>query len=146
MFGFITAVHVIVSIFLILVVLLQTGKGAEMGSAFGGASQTVFGSSGPAGFLNKLTTAVAIIFMVTSLLLSYFTGRIAIPTIMEEKAGQTGQATQPQPVPQEAGMPEPGQQAAPPQPLQSQAAQPAAEQPPAPVQAQGEPQPPGVAE
>ena len=92
MYSFLTALHVIVCIMLILIVLLQTGKGAEMGAAFGGSTQTVFGSSGPAGFLNKLTTAVAILFMVTSLLLCYFSGRVSIPTIMDEKVGQTGQA------------------------------------------------------
>jgi preprotein translocase subunit SecG len=85
MFGFITALHVIICIALIMIVLLQTGKGAEMGAAFGGSTQTVFGSSGPAGFLNKLTTAVAILFMITSLTLCYLTGRLPIPTIMEEK-------------------------------------------------------------
>lgn len=90
MFGFIVALHVVVCVMLILIVLLQTGKGAEMGAAFGGSTQTVFGSSGPAGFLNKLTTAVAILFMVTSLLLCYFSGSVPIPTIMDEKAEQTG--------------------------------------------------------
>ena len=93
MFGFIIALHVIVCIMLILIVLLQTGKGAEMGAAFGGSTQTVFGSSGPAGFLNKLTTAVAILFMVTSLLLCYLSGRISIPTIMDEKVEQIEKTT-----------------------------------------------------
>lgn len=68
---FVTAVHVIVCIILILVILLQAGKGANMGAAFGGSSQTVFGSSGPASFLGKMTTIVAILFMLTSLTLSY---------------------------------------------------------------------------
>lgn len=68
---FITIIHVIVSIVLILVVLLQAGKGASMGAAFGGSSQTIFGSSGPGTFLGKMTTAVALIFMLTSLSLSY---------------------------------------------------------------------------
>jgi preprotein translocase subunit SecG len=95
MYAFFTALHVIVCIMLILIVLLQTGKGAEMGAAFGGSTQTVFGSSGPAGFLNKLTTAVAILFMVTSLLLCYFSGRVSIQTIMDEKMEQTGQAAPP---------------------------------------------------
>ena len=76
---------------LIMIVLLQTGKGADMGAAFGGATQTVFGSSGPAGFLNKLTTAVAILFMITSLTLCYFSGRLPTPTIMEKTAVQTGE-------------------------------------------------------
>jgi preprotein translocase subunit SecG len=66
-----TLLHIVVAVFLIMVVLLQTGKGAEMGASFGGASNTVFGSSGPANFLAKLTTAAAVIFMVTSLSLAY---------------------------------------------------------------------------
>ncbi|UCF89021.1 MAG: preprotein translocase subunit SecG [bacterium] len=63
--------HIAVAVFLILVVLLQTGKGAEMGAAFGGSSQTLFGSGGPAGFMAKLTTAAAVGFMLTSLGLAY---------------------------------------------------------------------------
>jgi len=67
----VTTLHVIAGLFLILVVLLQTGKGAAMGSAFGsGASQTMFGSSGAGSFLTKLTTAAAVVFMVTSLTLA----------------------------------------------------------------------------
>lgn len=64
--------HVLVCIGLILVVLLQAGKGANMGAVFGGSSQTIFGSSGPGTFLSKMTTVVAVIFMITSLGLSYF--------------------------------------------------------------------------
>jgi preprotein translocase subunit SecG len=69
---FITLLHVVVCIILILVVLLQAGKGANMGAAFGGSSQTVFGSSGAGTFLGKMTTIVAAVFMLTSLTLSYF--------------------------------------------------------------------------
>ncbi len=67
----ITTVHVAVCIILILVVLLQAGKGASMGAAFGGSSQTIFGSTGPGTFLGKMTAGVAVIFMLTSLMLSY---------------------------------------------------------------------------
>ena len=71
----ITALHVTVCILLILIVLLQSGKGAEMGvSIGGGGSQTLFGASGPATLLTKITTGVAIVFMVTSLTLAYFSG------------------------------------------------------------------------
>ena len=64
--------HVLVCIFLIAVVLLQRGKGAEIGAVFGsGASSTVFGSRGAGNFLTKLTTISAVIFMLTSLSLSY---------------------------------------------------------------------------
>ncbi len=68
-------IHVIVAVFLILVVLLQTGKGAEMGSSFGGSSQTLFGGGGPASFMAKLTTVAAVAFMVTSLSLAYLSMR-----------------------------------------------------------------------
>ena len=68
--------HVIVCFLLIAVVLLQRGKGAEMGAVFGGgASSTVFGSRGAGNFLTKLTTGSAIIFMVTSFSLSYIMTR-----------------------------------------------------------------------
>jgi len=65
--------HVVVCIFLISIVLLQRGKGADIGAAFGGSSQTLFGSRGAATFLNKLTTASAVIFMLTSLALTMAT-------------------------------------------------------------------------
>jgi preprotein translocase subunit SecG len=60
-------VHVIVCFLMIGAILLQAGKGAEMGAAFGGSSQTVFGSRGPGTFLSKVTVGAAIIFMLTSL-------------------------------------------------------------------------------
>ncbi len=67
--------HVIVCIALIMIVLLQTGKGADMGAAFGGgSSQTLFGSTGASTFLGKATTVAAVIFMLTSLTLAYMSG------------------------------------------------------------------------
>ncbi len=72
MTALIVTIHVIVSIALILIVLLQTGKGADMGAVFGGAgSQALFGNTGAATFLGKMTTAAAVIFMITSLTLAY---------------------------------------------------------------------------
>lgn len=66
-------IHVLVSLFLIGVVLLQSGKGAEIGASFGSASsQTIFGSRGPGSFLSKLTTAAAIVFIITSFALAFF--------------------------------------------------------------------------
>jgi len=74
----VVAVHIIGCIFLVLVVLLQSGKGADLAGAFGGgATQTAFGSRGPASFLTRMTTVVAIIFMVTSIGLSMMGGRRA---------------------------------------------------------------------
>jgi len=60
-------VHITVCFLMIGAILLQAGKGAEIGAAFGGSSQTVFGSRGPGTFLSKVTVAAAIIFMLTSL-------------------------------------------------------------------------------
>jgi preprotein translocase subunit SecG len=73
---FVLVVHVIVCIALILIILLQTGKGADIGAAFGGgSSQTVFGSGGGATFLSKVTIGAAVVFMLTSIVLSYFADR-----------------------------------------------------------------------
>lgn len=93
-----TIVHVVACIVLILVVLLQAGKGANMGAVFGGSSQTVFGSSGPGSFLSKMTTAVAVIFMLTSLSLSYMVSRRG-SSLMEGTATPVAQKTVPTPKP-----------------------------------------------
>lgn len=79
----ITIVHVLSCIFLVLVVLLQTGKGADMGAVFGGSSSTVFGSSGAGTFLTRLTTATAVVFMLTSLSLTYFSARRNTATVFD---------------------------------------------------------------
>ena len=76
-------VHVVVCLSLIMIVLLQKGKGAGMGAAFGGSSQTVFGSSGAGTFLTKVTTIAAIVFMLTSLGLSFFFGKGRTTSVME---------------------------------------------------------------
>lgn len=94
----ITIVHVVVCIVLILVVLLQAGKGANMGAVFGGSSQTIFGSSGPGTFLGKMTTGVAIIFMLTSFSLSYTASRKG-SSLMEKAARPAAQQTAPLPNP-----------------------------------------------
>jgi len=74
MYALLIIIHVLVSLMLILIVLLQTGKGAEMGAGFGGGSnQTIFGSRGAATFLSKITTGAAVMFMLTSLSLAIMT-------------------------------------------------------------------------
>jgi len=78
----IVIVHVLVCLALICIVLLQHGKGAGIGAAFGGSSQTVFGSAGAAPFLAKLTAAAAILFMLSSLGLT-FLGRQKEVSVME---------------------------------------------------------------
>ena len=104
----IIVLHVLVCMALILIVLLQAGKGAEMGAAFGGASQTIFGSAGAMGFLTKLTTVAAIIFMLTSLLLTFASTRRASSTVMKEKPAPTAPAAPSEmPVQPQVPVPEP---------------------------------------
>ena len=81
-----TILHVLVSIFLISVVLLQSGKGAEMGASFGSSgSQSVFGAGGGTSFLSKMTTGAAIVFMLTSLTLAYLSGLPSSSSLMSGK-------------------------------------------------------------
>lgn len=88
---FLVSLHVLVSAILIGMVLLQKGKGADIGAAFGGASQTVFGPRGTQSFLAKLTTSAAIIFMLTSLGLALTTAKKS--SVMEDvKQEQTAPA------------------------------------------------------
>jgi preprotein translocase subunit SecG len=83
---FLIIIHTVVCIALILIILLQTGKGADMGAAFGGgASQTLFGSTGSSTFLGKLTTVAAVVFMLTSLSLAYLSGHRTTNSIMTDK-------------------------------------------------------------
>ncbi len=80
----IVAVHVVVCFTLILVVLLQSGKSADLAGAFGGgATQTAFGSRGPASFLSKATTGAAVLFMITSIALSGINTSSASRSILE---------------------------------------------------------------
>lgn len=70
MYTLLIIIHILTCFFMIATILLQSGKGAEIGAAFGGSSQTVFGSRGPANFLSKLTVGCAAVFMITSLTLA----------------------------------------------------------------------------
>jgi len=102
MYTLIVILHVIVSVALILVILLQTGKGSDIGAVFGGgSSQTLFGATGPTSFLSKLTAGAAIVFMLTSLFLAYFSGTGGTRSIMKGAA-----PVQSMPAPP-AGMPAP---------------------------------------
>jgi preprotein translocase subunit SecG len=80
--------HVTVCVALILIVLLQKGKGASIGAAFGGSSQTVFGSTGATSFLHKVTVGAAVIFMITSLTLAFLFGRGATTSSVMEGVKQ----------------------------------------------------------
>lgn len=112
MYTILIVIHLLVCFFLIFIVLIQSSKGAELGAAFGGSNQTLFGSRGASTFLNKLTTGVAVAFMLTSLSLAIlasqrgsimpettparelpaqpFTETAPIPA--EEQSAETGQA------------------------------------------------------
>jgi len=71
MYTLIVILHVIVSVALILVILLQTGKGSDIGAVFGGgSSQTLFGSTGPTSFLSKLTAGAAIVDRIRAMLIN----------------------------------------------------------------------------
>lgn len=93
---FISIIHIVVCVLLVVIVLLQRGKGASMGAAFGGSSQTLFGSSGPGTLLGKMTTGIAVVFMLTSLWLAYFA---------VHKGSSVMQGTAPVPVEQPAPAP-----------------------------------------
>lgn len=92
MLTLILIIHIVVAVFLIAVILLQAGKGAELGAVFGGGStHALFGPTGAAPLLSKLTTAAAIIFMVTCLILAYSSSKAR--TVMPE-AGETAPVEQ----------------------------------------------------
>ncbi len=79
-----TIIHITVCLFLIGIVLLQHGKGADIGATFGGSSQSLFGTEGPLPLLNKITTAAAVIFMVTSVTLAYYSANSSTSSVMSE--------------------------------------------------------------
>jgi preprotein translocase subunit SecG len=90
-------IHVFACLFLIVVVLLQTGKGADMGAVFGGGSQTFFGTGGAGNLLTKLTTGTAIAFMLTSLILSYGQSRSGSSGLLNRLPTETSAPAVPAP-------------------------------------------------
>src|SRR5262245_24973943 len=107
-------IHVLACLFLIVVVLLQTGKGADMGAVFGGGSQTLFGSSGAGNFLTKLTTGTAIAFMLTSLILTWGASRTPTSSLLNRLPAPAAEPASPPAAEPEApagdagGVPQPG--------------------------------------
>lgn len=90
---FLLIIHMLLAIAIIGLVLLQQGKGAEVGAAFGGgASQTVFGSKGTTSFLAKLTAMLALAFAITSLTMGYLTTHKTMPKSLLEKIQAVQQA------------------------------------------------------
>ena len=94
MMVFLVIIHVIVCVALIMIVLLQTGKGADIGAAFGGGgSNTLFGTSGASTFLSKATTVAAIVFMITSLTLAYLSSQRTTTSIVTEVRRYSAKST-----------------------------------------------------
>lgn len=80
---FLVTIHILVSILMIIMVLLQAGKGSSLGAALGGGgSQTLFGPAGSGNILTKFTTGLAIIFMVTSISLAHVSGKNSSSSVM----------------------------------------------------------------
>jgi preprotein translocase subunit SecG len=86
MVSIVVSVHVIVCVAICIIILLQQGKGAEVGAVFGGSSQTVFGASGAGNALTKATWALAIIFFSTSIFLALASARRVTGSIFEGSA------------------------------------------------------------
>src|ERR1041385_4883067 len=113
MIGLITAVHVIVCMFLIVIVLLQHGKSADIAATFGGqGSQTAFGPRGAATLLSKATTWSAILFMITSVSLAILVkkGGGGTGSVMENEKSAPAQTQKAQPSTQPTPTPQPQQQ------------------------------------
>ena len=127
MYGLILTIHILVSILLIIAVLLQSGKGADIGAVFGGAgSQALFGSAGPADFLNKATRVLVVVFMITSLTLGYSAFKRPTTSIMDKGAASAPAKTMPAGAQKQAMPSVPGKAAAPAQSVPAPAAVPAA--------------------
>lgn len=143
MYGVILAFHVVVCVMLIGTVLLQQGKGADMGAVFGGSSSTVFGSSGAGNFLSRMTTGLAIVFMLTSLGLTYLSTAGVTATIFDSDIPappplEAPEAAAPEAAPEVPAVPE---AAAPEAPAAAEAVAPAEEAPAEAPVAEAEEQP-----
>jgi preprotein translocase subunit SecG len=117
----------VVCLFVIFIILIQSSKGAEMGAAFGGSSQTLFGSRGATTFLSKLTTAAAILFMLTSLFLAILSVRrgSVMSSVPVQKAVETPFDTSAVPAAEQPVAPVDGEATEAPAPLAAPATVPA---------------------
>jgi preprotein translocase subunit SecG len=104
-----TVIHILVCIFLVSIVLLQHGKGADIGATFGGGGESLFGTEGPVPLMNKITTAAAVIFMVTSISLAYISAHSTSGSVMGGYSAPAPVEQQPvpaaEPVPQNVPLP-----------------------------------------
>ncbi len=99
MFASLLVIHILACFTMIGVILLQSGKGAEMGAAFGGSSQTLFGSRGAATFLSKITVVAAAVFMLTALSLAVMSKERSVASSLQElqQSSETPVQTAPAP-------------------------------------------------
>ena len=95
MITILTIIHILVCIFMVSIVLLQHGKGADIGATFGGGGQSLFGTEGPVPILNKVTTTAAVVFMLTSISLAYLSSHQTSSSVM-------GDVSAPAPIEQQA--------------------------------------------
>ena len=86
MIAAVVAIHIVVCVTMVIVILLQQGKGADVGAVFGGSSSTVFGASGAGNFLTKVTWVCALLFFSTSIFLAYSSTRRATGSIFNGRA------------------------------------------------------------
>jgi len=112
MFIALVVIHILTSIVLVLVVLLQSGRGAELGAAFGGVGQATFGRT-QATFISKLTTVLAVVFMVTSLSLSLIAGQRPSGSLLTPGSAPAQAPAAPLPAPAGAALPAPAAPAVP---------------------------------
>jgi preprotein translocase subunit SecG len=106
MIYFVTAVHILVCFFIIIVVLLQSGKSGDISAAFGGqGSQTAFGPRGAANALSRATTWSAVAFMITSITLSVYASKRGGPGSVLQGLKSQPVKTQPAPANTPAGLP-----------------------------------------
>lgn len=92
MYALLLTIHIMACIGLIIAVLLQAGKGADIGAVFGGAGgQALFGSSGPVDFLNKATRVIVVVFMLTSFTLGFFVLHRPTKSVMSSRPAPIGQ-------------------------------------------------------
>lgn len=103
MYTIVLAIHIVICILLILAVLVQSGKGSSLGSAFGGGTSDVFGPGAPVNIMNKVTTVIAILFMVTSLTLAVMSTNKTTDSVINSVVPQTTEQKAPSQAPAENG-------------------------------------------
>lgn len=102
MVSIVISIHVIVCVTICIIILLQQGKGAEVGAVFGGSSQTVFGASGAGNALTKATWALATIFFATSIFLALASARRVTGSIFDRPFSSAPSSVMPKQAPKNA--------------------------------------------